>query len=176
MIGFLKKHSWFGKTISKTMGNGKQIKYNWLNLLAPALNEYFYQINNHFVNPSYLPNFVLSIDSLTLKIEGLIRDICQFCGVTTFYLTRDAKNREIAREKDIHALLYEEEIKKLFDEDDLILFKFLLVEQAGYNLRHRVAHSLMLFQEYSIDNMHLLILALLRLGKYDFVEKEAKEE
>ncbi len=176
VIDFLNKHSWFGKTISKNMSNGKQMEYNWLNLLAPSLHEYFYQINYHFSNPGYLPNFVLSIDSLTLKIEGLIRDICKFCGVTTFYLTKDTKNREIAREKDIHALLYEEELKKLFDEDDLIFFKFLLVEQAGYNLRHRVAHSFMLFQEYSIDNMHLLILALFRLGKYDFIKKEAKKE
>lgn len=172
VMDFLRKYSWFGKTISKTVGNGKQIQYNWLNLLAPSLSEYFYQINYHFANPSYLPNFILSIDSLTLKLEGLIRDICQFCGIVTFYFTKDAKNRKIAREKDIHALLYEKEIKNLFDEDDLIFFKFLLVEQAGYNLRHKVAHALMFFQEYDIDRMHLLILALLKLGKYDFVEKE----
>ena len=125
-----------------------------------------------FANPNYSPNLVLSIDSLTLKIEGLIRDICQFSGVTTFYMTKDKKGRSIAREKDIHALLYEEPIKELFDEDDLLFLKFLLVEKAGYNLRHKVAHSLMLFQEYSINHMHLLILALLRLGKYDFVKKE----
>jgi len=46
----------------------------------------------------------------------------------------------------------------------LLLFKFLLVEKAGYNLRHKVAHSLILFQEYNIDIMHLLIIALLKLG------------
>lgn len=63
-------------------------------------------------------------------------------------------------------------IKKLFDEDDLLFFRFLLVEKAGYNLRHKVAHSLMFFQEYDVDSMHLLILALLRLGKYDFVKTE----
>ncbi len=87
-------------------------------------------------------------------------------------MTKDNKGRSIVREKDIHALLYEEPIRKLFDEDDLLFLKFLLVEKAGYNLRHKVAHSLMLFQEYSINYMHLLILALLRLGKYDFVKKE----
>ena len=66
--------------------------------------------------------------------------------------------------------MFEEPIKKLFDQDDLLFFKFLLVEKAGYNLRHKVAHSLMLFQDYNINYMHLLILAILRLGKYDFVE------
>jgi len=40
------------------------------------------------------------------------------------------------------------------------------------NLRHRIAHSLMSFQEYVIQYMYLLILAVLRLGKYDFVKEE----
>ncbi len=171
LLSFLSRYSWFGKNISKKLAN-QTIKYNWLNLIAPSLHEYFFQIQYCFCDPNYLPNLVLSIDSLTLKIEGLIRDICQAFGVTTFYMTKDSECRNITREKDIHALLYEEPIKKLFDEDDLLFLKFLLVEKAGSNLRHKIAHSLMLFQEYSIDYMHLLILALLRLGKYDFVKKE----
>lgn len=171
LLRFLNRYSWFGKNISKKLAN-QTIKYNWLNLIAPSLHEYFHQIQYCFRNPNHSPNLVLSIDSLTLKIEGLIRDICQFSGVATFYMTQDSKGRNIAKEKNIHALLYEEPIRELFDEDDLLFFKFLFVEKAGYNLRHKVAHSLMLFQEYSINYMHLLILALLRLGKYDFVKKE----
>jgi hypothetical protein len=129
----------------------------------------------HFAHSGCPPNLVLSVDSLTLKIEGLIRDICRLSGETTSYMTKDSKNRNVVREKDIHALLYEEPIKKLFDEDDMLFLRFLLVEKAGYNLRHRVAHCLMLFQEYSISHMHLLILALLRLGKYDFVKEETAD-
>jgi len=171
LLRFLNRHFWFGKNISKKLAN-QTIKYNWLNLIAPPLHEYFLQMQYCFANPNYSPNLVLSIDSLALKIEGLIRDICQFSDITTFYMTKDNKNRSIAREKGIHTLLYEEPIKELFDEDDLLFFKFLLVEKAGYNLRHKVAHSLMLFQEYSVNYMHLLMLALLRLGKYDFIKKE----
>lgn len=172
LLRFLNRHSWFGKNIPKKFPNNKTIDYNWLNLIAPAIHEYFIQMHYYFLNRINYPNLVLSIDSITLKVEGLLRDICQFAGVTTFYMTKDSKDRSITREKDIHALLYEESIKRLFDEDDLLFFKFLLVEKAGYNLRHKVAHSLMLFQEYSINYMHLLILALLRLGKYDFVKQE----
>ncbi|MCK4307705.1 DUF4209 domain-containing protein [candidate division WOR-3 bacterium] len=172
LLDFLKRHSWFGKNISKKLSNNETIVYNWLNLIAPALHEYFFQMHRYFLNPANYPNLVLSIDSLVLKVEGLLRDICQFSGVTTFYMTNDSKGRNIVREKDIHALLYEAPIKRLFDEDDLLFLKFLLVEKAGYNLRHKVAHSLMLFQEYNVNYMHLLILALFRLGKYDFVKKE----
>jgi len=174
LLEFLKRHSWFGKNLSKKFPTKRAITYNWLNLIAPALNEYFIQMDCYFANPKYQPDFVLSIDSITLKIEGLFRDICEFSGITTFYMTQDNKGRNIAREKDVHALLYEDKIKELFDEDDLLFFKFLLVEKAGYNLRHKIAHSLMFFQEYSVDYMHLLILALLRLGKYDFVKEESK--
>jgi len=171
LLRFLIKHSWFGKNVSKKSVN-RTIEYNWLNLIAPSLNEYFLQMKYHFANPNYLPNLVLSIDSLTLKTEGLIRDICKFSGVATFSMIKDSKGRNISKEKDIHALLYAEPVKKLFDQDDLLFFKFLLVEKAGYNLRNKIAHSLMLFQEYDFSYMHLLILALLRLGKYDFVRKD----
>jgi hypothetical protein len=116
LLRFLNRHSWLGKNISKKLAN-QTIKYNWLNLIAPSLHEYFFQMQYCFSNPNYSPNLVLSIDSLTLKIEGLIRDICQFSDITTFYMTQDSKGRNIAREKDIHALLYEEPIKELFDED-----------------------------------------------------------
>jgi hypothetical protein len=174
LLDFLIKHSWYGKDIIKNIPNNKSVTYNWINLLAPAIHDYFTQMQFWFVNPSTFPNLVLSIDSLTLKLEGLFRDFCRLSGVTTFYMTKDSKGRNIVREKDIHALLYENKIIEYFNEDDLLFFKFLLVEQAGYNLRHKIAHSLMLFQEYGIGYMHLLILALLRLGKYDFVKQEKK--
>jgi hypothetical protein len=85
-------------------------------------------------------------------------------------MTKDIKGRSVSREKDIHALLYEDKVADLFDKNDLLFFKFLLIEKAGFNLRHKVAHSLMMFQEYGVNQMCLLLLALLRLGKYDFVK------
>jgi hypothetical protein len=175
-LEFLIKHSWYGKNISKRLGEGSNITYNWMNLLAPSIHVYFLEMERAFLESASRPNMVLPIDSLTLKIEGLLRDMCEFSGVSTFYQTKDNKGRAVAREKDLHALLYEDKIKELFDEDDLLFFKFLFVEQAGFNLRHRVAHSLLFFQEYGVDFMHLLILALLRIGKYDFVKENIQED
>jgi len=176
VLELLNKYSWYGKNISKELPNAEKEEYNWLNLLAPAVHDYFNRLTFFFVNAKNYPNFVLCVDSLVLKFEGLFRDICQFCGVPTFFITGDTKGRKIVREKDIHALLYEEPVKNLIDKDDLLFFKFLLVEKAGLNLRHKIAHSLMRFEEYSIEYMNLLFLALLRLGKYDFVEKAENEE
>ena len=171
LMDFINKHCWYGKNLSAQSPDNQAVTYNWLSLIAPALYEYFRQMDFYFADrTSYVPAFVLSLDSLTLKIEGLFRDLCQLRGVGTTYQREDNSGRNIAHEKDVNALLHEDAIKELFDKDDLLFFKFLLVEQCGYNLRNKIAHALMLFPEYSGDYMHLVILALLRLGKYDFTQ------
>ena len=164
-LDFLMKYAWFSKTTTKNLPNGRTLKYNWLNLIAPAILEYFNQIEYSLMSKSY-PNLVLPLDSLTLKIEGLVREMCEYKGINTFYEYKDKKGNMIIREKDINALLHEQIMNEMLDEDDLILLKFLLVEKAGYNLRHNIAHALIKFDDYSIDYMNLLILALLRLCKY----------
>lgn len=65
LLEFLRQYSWFGKNIPKKLEKDKIIQYNWLNLIAPALHEYFLQIHYYFQNPANYPNLVLSIDSLT---------------------------------------------------------------------------------------------------------------
>lgn len=170
-LSFLQQYSWLGKELEMSSNGGKPIPYCWLALIAPALNEYFVNLEFFFRNQTNQPNFILCIDSLSLKIEGMLRDICEFKGITTFELKLDKKGRTISQEKDIHKLLYKPEIADLIDKDDLLFFKFLLIEKAGYNLRHRVAHSLMTFYEYNINLMNLLIMAVLKFGKYNFVTK-----
>ena len=171
-LGFLRAHSWLGRTLAKKSPDGRVTEDTWVSLVAPAICDFFREVEACIVNGSTHPNLVLTIDSLTLKMEGMIRDICRLRGITEFAVGRDRKGRKISREKDIHALLYEDAMTELFDPDDLLLFRFLLVEKAGYNLRHRVAHSLLTPSEYSLEKVYLLIIALLRLGKYDFAPNE----
>lgn len=173
-LSYLEQYSWLGEELEMSSNSGKPVQYCWLALIAPALNEYFINLEFFFKNQTNHPNFILSIDSLSLKIEGMLRDICEFNGITTFELRTDRKGRTISQEKDIHKLLYEPEIVELIDKDDLLFFKFLLIEKAGYNLRHRVAHSLMTFYEYNIDLMNLLIMAVLKFGKYNFETTKRK--
>ena len=150
IMDFFGKKSWYGKTIIKNLPSNQTISYNWLNLIAPCINEYFIQMKAHFYNPEFAPNLVLAIDSLTLKIEGIVRDICALSRIITFYQTKDKQGRNIVREKDINWLLREDSIKNLFDEDDLLFFKYVLVEKAGLNLRHNIAHCLINYSDYNI--------------------------
>lgn len=166
LMNFFDQHSWFGKTLRKKIQN-EEVSYSWMNLLAPSLLEYFKQMEFFRASQMY-PNLVLTVDSLVLKIEGLIRDLCNFSGITTFVQKEDNQRRKIYQEKDLNALLHEEKLQELFDEDDLLFFKFVLVEKAGYNLRNKIAHSLIKFREYQITHIHLLILILLKIGQFDF--------
>jgi len=146
-------------------------------LLAPSLLEYFVQMEYWMASGNY-PNLVLCIDSLVLKIEGLLRDMCYFKGIATFNSRTDKKGRKRITEKELNALLNEKRIGELFDPDDLLLFKFVLIEKSGYNLRHKIAHSLMLSTEYSIYYAHLLLLILLKLGSFNLTiarKTEAEE-
>lgn len=178
LIEFFAKYSWFGKTIPKMRFN-KEVPYNWLSLLAPSLLEYFAQMDYWMASGNY-PNLILCIDSLILKIEGLLRDMCYFKGIATFTSRTDKKNgKNIIHEKELNALLSEKRLAELFDKDDLLLFKFVLIEKSGYNLRHKIAHSLMLSSEYSVYYAHLLLLILLKIGSFNLTmtrKTEVKEK
>lgn len=170
LINYFNKHSWFGKNIKKA----GQEEYNWLNLISPGIIEYFSQIEFALSIPGYKPNFVLAIDSLTLKIEGLLRDLCDIHGGVTFN-TKTEGEHIISREKDITALLRDETIKILLDKDDLFFLEYVLIAQDGCNLRHKVSHCLMSYDDYTMQYVHLLILAILKLGKRDFKDEFLKE-
>ena len=171
VVDFLKRHSWAGKVYSKTIGN-QEIPYSWISQIAPAIDEYFNQISLYYLNNENVPNLILCIDSLTLKIEGLFRDMCAINRIPTSSVKQDG----IVREKLLNELLDEPKIQELFSDDEMRFFKFVLIEQSGYNLRHRIAHSLMISPEYSIDHMNYLIVIMLRICKDNFIAEPVIEE
>lgn len=172
ILQYLYDNSWYGTELELSTTGQREKPYNWLSLIAPAFNEFFVNLQFYFTNPQSFPNFILCIDSLSTKIEGIVRDICEFKGIIPFEFKIDNKGRTISFQKDIHKLLNEDEIVNLISKDDLLLLKYVLIEKAGYNLRHKIAHSLMTFHEYNIGQMFLLIVCVLKLGKYNFTKKK----
>jgi hypothetical protein len=104
----------------------------------------------------------MPIDSLTLKFEGVLRD---FCGLINVSTTITGKGN-VLREKYIEDMLADKEVKKYFDEEDLLFFNYLFISKEGINLRNNIAHSYYKPHDYSLHKMHLLICAFLRIGKY----------
>ena len=162
-IDHLTNNTWLGQTFTKMDLGGEPVRYNWVSVVSPAITEYFVQMQAALLQKTYRPNFILSIDSLTLKMEGLLRDFCQKLNVNT-----SKGSQTGVQVRYIHELLQDEIIQQYFSEEDRIFFDFLFVNKEGIDLRNNIAHCFYDYQDYSFDQMHLLMTALLRIGKYKF--------
>ncbi|MCF8239744.1 MAG: DUF4209 domain-containing protein [Melioribacteraceae bacterium] len=169
LVTLFQKKSWFGKNLERKVFN-KRLVYNWLDVIMPSIHDYLFHLKLLENGYNYFPNYVTPIDSLTLKIEGLLRDFLSIQEVPT---TKQIKGKHglTTEELDINDFLYHSKIKELFDEDDLLFLRILFIEKTGINLRNEVAHSLLLPQQYSVEFMHLLFIALLKIGQFD-ISKE----
>ena len=162
LILFLIQKTWIGKPSNYVDLGGDEIHNNWIALLIPSLVEYFVQIQAWTCSKHYIPSFVLCIDSLSLKFEGLLRDFCLRLNIGTA-IGRQKGMQEVY----IHNVLDNELFKEYFNEDDIQFFKYLFSNEGGMNLRNNVAHSYYNYNDYSNVKMMLLIAALLRIGKYN---------
>jgi hypothetical protein len=161
LIEYFSKYAWYAKPYLKQLPNGSKIEVNWLSLVYPSLREFFSKVGE-MINKKEGTDFILAIDSITLKLEGIIRNYCEILDIPVFY-DKDG----LRLQKDINQLLKEEKLSKQVSPDDILFLEFLLIEKVGYNLRNRIAHSLVFFQEYGFDLMVLLLMALIRLSGYE---------
>jgi hypothetical protein len=167
LLKFILENTWLGQVVSDLDMSGEPIQFRWISLIAPSFHEYFLQSEGALKSNNPNTNYIMPIDSLTLKFEGVLRDFAKIIGVTT---TTSGKGN-VLREKYIEELLIEEDIQKFFDENDLLFFNYLFVAKDGMNLRNNIAHSFFRFNNYSFHLMHLLICAFLRIGKYKLQKK-----
>ncbi len=169
LICFLKKQSWYGQDFSFIDSNGEKQGFDWIELLSPSLQGFFLQLESDIKSgKDHHQGYILAIDSLVLKFEGLIREFSKLLGAQTIEIKEDGTGARISFDK----LLENKKVKDKIPEDDLTFFKFLFTS-AGINLRNNVAHSFFRTENYNAAKMLLLIVALLRLGNFRyFPEKE----
>jgi hypothetical protein len=165
-IDFISKKTWIGIHHSKYDLGGEDRPTNWVGLLAPSIIEFFLQTQAWLNSKYYVPSYVLCIDSLTLKIEGLLRDFCNRLNIPTSVHRKDGM-----QEIYVNNILDNETIKKYFNEDDLIFLNYLFSNEGGINMRNNVAHCFYDYGDYNLSKMLLLIAALLRIGKYYYKEE-----
>jgi hypothetical protein len=164
---YLAENTWLGKPSDRTDLSGEPDGMNWIALLAPAICEYFVQIQAWSSSKYYHPNFILCIDSLTLKMEGLIRDFCERLNIPVSISKPNAMHEAF-----IPQLLNAKSFKKYFNDDDQLFFSYLFSSEFGLNLRNDIAHSFYNYDDYQSHKMLLLLAALLRIGKYDYTKVE----
>ncbi len=172
--------TWFNDVIVRNY-HGQSVDVKPIDTLKPGLKRVFKELDKFFANNNYQCEFVTITDSLTIKIEGLLRYFCEKIGIATFK-KRPKGTHEIMMEKllddllaDIaHEPLLKPQQKTNFDEEDRILIKYVLAEKAGLNLRNAVAHSLMDIFEYSFEHVVILFCIIIKLSKYKFIETKGE--
>jgi len=166
---FLDENTWYGQSFALIANqNQEPIKKKWLSLIAPGIQNLVAQLENSVIlQTNEVNNFVLAIDSLTLKFEGAIRDFIKLQGGNTSKVKGD-----IIQEQLLESLLENEVIVRCFSTDDIEFFKYAFTRN-GEDLRNDVAHSFMPFEAYSIRKACLVFLCILKLGKFRLEENES---
>jgi len=161
---YFNRRTWFGQNIeeSKMRCSETETSYNWLNLMAPALHSFFIQMETSFLIGKRLTytNWILPIDSLTLKFEGALRDFIKIINGSTSIV----KKNEL-QEMLLDDLLNCETAKKIFSKNDLTLFKMIFTKK-GDNIRHSVAHGFYHSGDYNLEKCCKIFICILRLSRY----------
>ena len=110
---------------------------------------------------------MMLIESFALKFELIFREMALNLSIPT-----QKSHSDSDRFKHVGDLLDDEKIKSVFREIDYDIIRYVLVDQAGRNLRHRVAHSLILSSQYSIDDFALLFICLTKLSPFSLTKND----
>ena len=157
--------SWMNDPIGD-LENGFEVEVRPIDALRQPLKLFFDDLEKWRLDNNYQINYVVILDSLVLKVEYLLRLMCQAIGIPTFKM----KTGGVIMEK-----LFDETLADLKDtdenptgilEDDRIFLKYVLSEKAGLNLRNSIAHGLLNVHEYYFENIVIVLSAILRLKKY----------
>lgn len=165
---YFEENTWYGQKFDiKVDRSDLDENSNWLSLFAPGLYDFFSQMEwGVMMKDNKISNYILCVDSLSLKFEGALRDFIRLLGGTT---TKN-KNGEL-KEQLLEQLLNKPEISKNFSSEDITLFKYVFTN-SGWNLRNNVAHCFYPFSSYSFDKAALVFLCILRLGKCKLIRPE----
>jgi len=162
LIEFLNNNTWYGQNFTYLDEEGEISGFNWIELLSPSLSCFFTQSEIDIKsNKNNNQGYILAIDSLVIKFEGLLREFSRSIGAQTIEIKENETQERISFEK----LLENPKLNELLPEDDIALFKFLFTSD-GMNLRNNIAHCFYTTKKYSSGLMFLLIAALLKLGNY----------
>lgn len=168
--------TWYNEVIPRKY-YGETIEVKPIDTLKPGLKRLFEELDKSFGDNQNRFDFVTITDSLTLKVEGILRYFCEKLGIATFK-TRKKGSDNLVMEKllddllaDIaHRPLHKPDQNTNFDEEDRVFIKYVMSEKAGLNLRNKVAHGLMDVFEYSFEHIVVLFCIIMKLSKYKFVE------
>ena len=164
---YLDKYSWIAQPLTEYDISAIPVEYTWRPILYPGIEEFFKQLNSYIINGPQAASFVLAVDSLALKIEGLFRDALQRLGIHTIATHK----RHDLREVYFDDLVELARTNDLFTESECYFFRYVFTP-IGKNLRNDIAHGYYhLPENYSLHKAILLMMALLRISGFLLLPK-----
>jgi hypothetical protein len=152
------------KAVRRVNSDDRPISH--LALLKPGIEILFSEMEKWLAGNGHIPDFVLATDSLTLKVEYLLREICMKLGIVTFKQRPDNKGQKIVMEKLFDDLI--RDLRTSLGDDHYFFIKFIMSDKIGLNLRNQIAHGLMDNIEYGPESPFLILSILLKLAGYTF--------
>lgn len=169
--------SWLNEPIDRVYG-GQNIQVKPIEIVLPPIKKMFEEFDAYHANEKHETNLVVVIDSLTLKVEAIIRYLFDKIGKKTF---KQNPKRGVVQEKNLDELLSElktvradsdtQDVQAYLSEEDRLFIRYVMTEKIGLNLRNRIAHGLLDGYEYyynAADWLILIFSIIIRLCKYQF--------
>ena len=168
LINYLKT-TWLGKTLRKQLTGDNVLKYQWLEHIEQPIISYFDKLQKYIIDSNFRLTFINEVDSLTLKIEGILRDVVEFAQIKNFQVrkfVKDKNDRQISNWKTINELLWDPLIFKILKDDDIWFMRYFLTDYL--DVRNNIAHCLALspYQDQYYKSFEWLLIILLKLSKY----------
>lgn len=157
--------SWLNEEVSWNR-SGETVSIKPIDAVLPGVLDFYNQVLHAIEDENYEPSYVCCIDSMTLKIEYILRNMCRKLDIPTFKYVGYDKEAMTAEEKPLTGLLFD--LKEFLREDDILLIRYLFNEKGGYNIRNQIAHGLVDGKEYGLDKALFAFSVLIRLTGYTF--------
>lgn len=165
LFKYLIEESWIGASYNQN--HSKKAKKNWILLLSPAIFQFFLKYS-FFLQSLNDFTLIVEIDSLVLKVEGLLRELIQKNGHSTQALNKDGS---AIREVPLEDLLSRQIVKDILGEDETYFIRYVL-SNTGMNLRNKIAHCYFNYDNYSPIHAIVLIFIIIRLSKFQYTTVE----
>ncbi len=161
--------TWFSHCLMELDSKDTRDSFSMMELVGNGIESLLLQIERSVQNEKYIPSYQLAVDSLTPKVEGIIRVIARLAKIP---VTKNTNNGTY--EMLLDDLLRDERINLIIAPEDMCLIKYLLTN-SGWNLRNDIAHNFSRPRHYTKTMAFLLLLVLFRLSKYRLVDVSESE-
>lgn len=166
-IEYMKNNCWFGDIHKEHLSNVIFSNKQWVELLTPPVLLFFDTFKNQVEGNAYNHNnYILVIDSIGLKFEGILREFVRLNGSHGLSVKEESIKENIS----IEGLLKHDKIVNVIDTRDQYLFEFVFTKK-GYDVRNNIAHSFYNCNDYTEQLSMMLLICILRIGNYHLESK-----